>query len=255
MRLFSSFIVGALTLVAAAEVAAQDRNAGPVTSAAVQATSVIELFTSQGCNSCPPADALMESYAKRPDVLALSYSVDYWDYLGWKDTLASPKFSQRQKAYAKARGDGQVYTPQMVVNGVSHVAGSRKAEIDQAIQKFSGKDAAMRVPLSARIEKGHLVVEAGAHIDGAAAKDATLWLAVITPKVEVPVKRGENQGKTITYHNVVRELTPIGMWTGEAMTIKLERHAVMQPGTESCAVFLQQGPAGPILAGAMIRQW
>jgi hypothetical protein len=249
MKFLSQAVLCAL-LSAPTAALAQERPAPAVT----PITSVVELFTSQGCSSCPAADALLEGYAKRPEVLALSYSVDYWDYLGWKDTLASPKFTQRQRAYAKARGDGQVYTPQLIVNGGVH--SSRKADIDRALQKASGTDATSRVTLSAKIENGHLVVDASGLPEGAApVKDATLWLAVMAPKVEVAVRRGENQGKTLAYHNVVRELTPVGMWSGKATTVRLERHAVMQPGTESCAVFLQQGPAGPILAGAIVRQW
>ncbi len=254
MKFLSRAVLCALLAVPSAA-SAQERPARPAPTV-TQIASVVELFTSQGCSSCPAADALLESYAKRPDVLALSYSVDYWDYLGWKDTLASPKFTQRQRAYAKTRGDGQVYTPQLIVNGGAHMAGSRKADIDRALLKASASDAAQRVTLDAKIENGHLVVDASGLPEGAApVKDATLWLAVMAPKVEVIVRRGENQGKTLAYHNVVRELTPVGMWSGKPMTVRLERHAVMQPGTESCAVFLQQGPAGPILAGALVRQW
>jgi hypothetical protein len=180
-------------------------------------------------------------------------SVDYWDYLGWKDTLASPKYSQRQRAYAESRRDGMVYTPQIVVNGVVHVNGSDRAKIEHAIEKTS--PTGLRVPIRMFGEKGKLVIETGATPQGTEPKDATLWLAVVARKVEVPIKRGENQGKTITYYNVVRELTPVGMWSGKPMTVHLERHSFMLPGTERCAVLLQQGKAGPIIGAAMLRQF
>jgi hypothetical protein len=218
-------------------------------------TNVIELFTSQGCSSCPSADALLEGYAKRPDVLALSFSVDYWDYLGWKDTLASAKFTKRQRVYAQARGDGQVYTPQMVINGTSHVVGSNKSAIDAAMVTATSSAATELVSLKLQAQGQHLVIECEGKAANGAAKDATLWLVHVTRRVDVPIKRGENSGKTITYHNVVREMTPIGMWSGQPLTVKLERHAITQPGGELYAVLLQQGQAGPIIGAATIPVW
>jgi hypothetical protein len=218
-------------------------------------TAVLELFTSQGCSSCPTADAVLGRLAKRDDIIALSLSVDYWDYLGWKDTLANPKFSERQRAYGKARGDGKIYTPQLVVNGMTHVNGSNEGEIGRLIDKTTKTLSASRVPIRLSQDKDKLVVEAGAAPPGATPKDATLWLAVIAKDVTVPIERGENQGKTVTYNNVVRELIPIGMWNGKAMTVQLERHSFMQPGADRCAVLLQQGHAGPIVGAALLRQF
>jgi hypothetical protein len=220
-----------------------------------QVKAVVELFTSQGCSSCPPADALLEWYANRDDIVALSLPVDYWDYLGWKDTLAKRTFSERQRAYATARGDGMIYTPQVVVNGIAHAVGSRKADIEQAIEKTKQKIQPVLVPVRLHTDEGKLVVEAQAAADGKPAKNATLWLAVIARRVEVSIHRGENKGKTVTYSNVVRELTPIGTWSGQPIAISLEKHAVVRPGAESCAVLLQQGPAGPIVGAALLRQW
>ena len=119
---------------------ASTANAGKASNTAATPVTVIELFTSQGCSSCPTADALLESYADRPDVVALTLPVDYWDYLGWKDTLASPKFSARQRTYAKARGDGRVYTPQVVINGLQHAVGSSATDIDRAIAVHQAED-------------------------------------------------------------------------------------------------------------------
>jgi hypothetical protein len=222
---------------------------------AVQNKPVIELFTSQGCSSCPTADALLAKLADRDDVIALSFSVDYWDYLGWKDTLASPKFAERQRAYALARGDGAIYTPQVVVNGRAHVNGGDEGQISRAIEKTGKNSGAAQVPIRLSEDKGKLIIAAGAVPEGLTTKEGTLWLAVIAKSVTVPIGRGENQGKSITYNNVVRELIPVGMWNGEPMTVQLERHSIMRPGTERCAVLLQQGRAGPIVGAALLKQF
>jgi len=211
--------------------------------------SVIELFTSQGCSSCPPADALLKRYSDRRDVVALTMAVDYWDYLGWKDTLASPKFSARQRAYAKARRDGAVYTPQAVVNGTIHVNGSDRAQIDEAIERTSRKSEPA-VSLTCRTENGAMVVEVGNAAPGQAVKDGTLWLAVVQPQAEIPVKHGENRGRTLAYYNVVRELTPVGMWSGKATTVRLPHGAFETSPGARFAILLQQESVGPILAAA-----
>jgi hypothetical protein len=220
---------------------------------ATEPRAVVELFTSQGCSSCPNADALLAQMAGRDDVIALSMPVDYWDYLGWKDTLANPKFSERQRAYAQARGDGAIYTPQVVVNGLVHVNGADEGSIKRTMDKTGKTVAAFFVPIRLSENKERLLVEAGPAHEGVTAKEATLWLAVISGSVTVPIARGENQGKTITYNNVVRELIPIGLWNGKAMTVQLERHSFMRPGADRCAVLLQQGNAGPIVGAALLR--
>jgi hypothetical protein len=224
------------------------------TKAATEPKAVVELFTSQGCSSCPSADALLGNLAGRDDVIALSLPVDYWDYLGWKDTLASPKYSERQRAYAQARGDGAIYTPQAVVNGLVHINGADEGSIKRTMEKTGKTVAASFVPIRLSENKERLVVETGPAQPGVPAKEATLWLAVISANVTVPITRGENQGKTVTYSNVVRELTPIGMWNGKPMTVQLERHSFMRPGADRCAVLLQQGKAGPIVGAALLRQ-
>jgi hypothetical protein len=215
----------------------------------------VELFTSQGCSSCPPADALLGQLAEQDNVIALSFSVDYWDYLGWKDTLASHKFTERQRAYAHSRGDGSIYTPQAVINGLTHANGSDRSQIARALEKTAKTIAATRVPIRLSEDKGKLVIETGSAPQGSTAKEATLWLAAIAKSIEVPIRRGENQGRTIIYHNVVRELIPVGMWTGSPMTVQLERQTFMRPETKSCAVLLQQGNAGPIIGAALMRHF
>ncbi|HJU31101.1 MAG TPA: DUF1223 domain-containing protein [Hyphomicrobiaceae bacterium] len=238
-----------------AQLAANDSSdTAPQRVPASQPKPVVELFTSQGCSSCPSADAVLAKLANRDDVIALSLPVDYWDYLGWKDTLASPKFSERQRAYAHARGDGAIYTPQAVVNGLAHLNGADEASISRTVEKTAKSLASGYVPIKlTETKEQRLIVEAGSAQDGGTAKAATLWLAVVATNVTVPITRGENQGRTVTYANVVRELMPIGMWNGKPMTVQLERHSFMRPGADRCAVFLQQGKAGPIIGAALLN--
>ena len=211
---------------------------------------VVELFTSQGCSSCPPADALLRQYADSREVIALSFPVDYWDYLGWKDTLANPRFTARQRAYAKARGDGAIYTPQIVVDGTTHVVGSHKAEIDKAIEETWARFSTGRVPVRFWLQGGAIIVETGAAPEGREVKEANIWLAVITKRAEVPITRGENKGQTVVYTNVVREIVPIGLWTGKPMNVRLARNSVLKPESEAFAVLIQQGEGGPIIGAA-----
>jgi hypothetical protein len=215
-------------------------------------STVLELFTSQGCSSCPPADELLKSYAGRPDVIALSLPVDYWDYLGWKDTLASAKNSERQRAYAKARGDGAVYTPQVVVNGLAHAVGSDRSQIELQIAKTAMKFADRRVPMRFWRTTSMIIVEVASAPDGAAPTEATIWLAPVEDTVEVEIERGENHGKTVKYANVVHEMTPIGTWTGKPMRIQLAAQPFIKPGQMRYAVLLQEGAAGPIIGATWL---
>jgi hypothetical protein len=248
---FAAALAGSATLAGAQQGAALKSGAG----AEVAPLAVVELFTSQGCSSCPEADALLGRLAGRDDVLALSYPVDYWDYLGWKDTLASPKFTERQKAYKGTLSVPMVYTPMMVVNGLTHVNGRDEDKVVGALEK-SNIVVAARVAMRMSEKDGHLVIEAGAAgPSGVPAKDATLWLAVIAKTVAVPIKRGENRGRTITYYNVVRELIPVGMWSGHPVTVQLDRQSVARPGAERYAVLLQQGRGGPIIGAAQLSEF
>ena len=221
--------------------------------ATASAKAVVELFTSQGCSSCPNADAVLGKLANRDDVIALSLPVDYWDYLGWKDTLASPKFSERQRAYAHTRGDGAIYTPQ-VGRERPGPRQRRRRELDRAHDREDRQDGGdrLRGACGCRRTRSGWSWRPERRRPGMPAKEATLWLAVIAANVTVPIARGENQGKTVTYNNVVRELMPIGMWNGKPMTVQLERHSFMRPDADRCAVFLQQGNAGPIVGAALL---
>ena len=208
--------------------------------------TVVALFTSQGCSSCPPADALLKTLISRQDLMPLSFSVDYWDHLGWKDTLASPKNSARQKSYAKSLGTGNVYTPQVVVNGGWQAIGSNKGDIEKAIYKAKERVSTQMIALNAVSDTKRVTIEVGASNE---AVPATLWLAIVAPKVDVEIKRGENRGKELGYHNVVKDITPIGMWSGKPMKIELPLNAMMQNGDRG-AVFLQADDGGRILAAA-----
>jgi hypothetical protein len=215
--------------------------------------AVLELFTSQGCSSCPPADALLAQLGKKPGYVALSYSVDYWNYLGWRDTLSSPANSNRQREYANMRGDGQVYTPQAVIDGRVHVVGSNRGEIEGALGKFQN---GLPVPLELSSTDDAITVKIGNAAPGELAH-ANLWLVMYKSTVTVPIDRGENTGKTITYSNVVRKLRPIAMWKGEAMSVDLPKSELRHADVKRCAVLLQEetkdGLPGPILGAATIE--
>jgi hypothetical protein len=220
--------------------------------------AIVELFTSQGCSSCPPADKLLGDVANRRNIIALTFPVDYWDYLGWKDTLASHANTVRQKTYAAKRGDGQVYTPQVVVNGLVHAIGSSPDQLDAAIAAASTGVQDWRAPLNASIVKGMLTVTAGTTANGLPVGGA-VWIAEYRRAVSVTVKKGENGGSTLTYTNVVRRLVKIGDWDGKAhvyqMNLMADGMTQADENADGCVVFLQNGIAGPIVAAVELRDW
>lgn len=181
--------------------------------------AVIELFTSQGCSSCPPADKLLAELSRDSTLVALSLPVDYWDYLGWKDTLALHGHSNRERAYAGARGDREVYTPQVVVNGIVPVLGSDKSAIEEAITRTRASAAPLTLPLTLTVADGKISVSVPAAKDGQGS--AEVWLCPITGKAQVAIERGENRGHTLTYTNVVRRWVKLGVWTGKAETFSV----------------------------------
>jgi hypothetical protein len=233
-----------LLLLAAALVAgfaAAGRAQGP-------APVVVELFTSEGCSSCPPADAFLGELAQRPDIVALAFHVDYWDYIGWKDPYASPLATQRQHDYAAALGLHMVYTPQMVVDGRTDVVGSERGDVEAAIGKAAaGPKLAISI---AKDAAGYRVaIPAAAPPAGG---PATVWLAVFDSKQETRVKRGENGGRTLKEFNIVREWRKIGTWDGNATTLPLAV-AMGNADRKGCAIIVQAGPVGPILGAAVMR--
>lgn len=246
-------LTAAITSVTAGEMVPPARGSQKAETVPVRA--VLELFTSQGCSSCPPADAMLKSFSEDPGVVALSLPVDYWDYLGWKDTFASPRNSERQRAYAKARGDGAIYTPQVVVNGSLHVNGAQKADIENAMELTAKNSALPRVPIRFWQEANTLNIEASGLEPGREAVEATVWLGLVQPSATLDIPRGENAGQKLTYTNVVRELTPIGLWKGQPLLIQIPRAAVMQAMTQKSVVLIQEGKAGAIIGAAWANLW
>lgn len=250
MRRFGMLSLACLLAASAAHADARD-DTSEQGQAANQPRAVIEMYTSQGCSDCPAADALLKDYLDKKNVVGLTLPVDYWDYLGWKDTLAGPRNSARQREYAERFGIGTVYTPQAVVNGAAEVVGSSASEIDRAIAATETALSSSRVPIHFWHYGNSIVIEAGSAPNDTEPKEATIWLAVVQKSVEVPVKAGENKGKTLTYYNVVRELTPVGMWNGRPATVRLSRADVMRED-ETLVVLIQEASAGPIIGAAKL---
>jgi hypothetical protein len=203
-----------------------------------QHPTVIELFQSQGCSSCPPANANVNALSQRPDVLALSFAVTYWDGLGWKDVFAKPQFAQRQWDYARAFGNDQVWTPLVVVNGRANIVGNRLAPLKKLIATTDRGNAGPAVTLA-----GQKVT-----VNGRTAKPADIWLVRYDPRaVEVAIKAGENGGRTLPHRNIVRELVRLGSWNGGAASFAVPEARL--PGLATAA-FVQTGAGGPIIAAA-----
>lgn len=240
-----------LNVVAAAALAA----CGAMPAAAQSPIAVVELYTSQGCSSCPPADAYLGTLAGRADVLALTLPVDYWDYLGWKDTFAKHAFSERQRDYARVRGDGQVYTPQIVINGIAHAVGSHSSAVESQIEATNAALSASRLVIATRYDGDELVVEVGTAAPGAPIGAATLWLAYVTRSADVAIKRGENGGQKVSYTNIVRKLVALGEWTGQPLTVRLAKAGMMAEEGDACAVLLQAGKAGPIIGASLVEDY
>ena len=201
--------------------------------------AVIELFTSQGCSSCPPADKLLAQFAADPSLVPISLPIDYWDYLGWKDTLADPRNSARQRAYSHVRGDREVYTPQVVVNGSVHALGSDKDAIEAAIAASRRNGMTLSLPVSMSLADGRLLVSVPGGGDGHAL--AEVWVCGLIKAATVAIGRGENRGKIITYHNVARHWVKLGTWSGKAETWTLPIQEFDDENIDEAAVMVQGG--------------
>ena len=211
---------------------------------------VLELFTSQGCPRCPPADRLITDMAREPNTIALSYAVNTWDFAGWRDTLAEPVFTRRQHAYAAARGDRRVFTPQVIVDGIGVEAGGDRVAIQRATQALAADSTVMRIPLDLSESDGKLHIAIGA-ASGDAGSASILILRVARHKT-VDIDRGANSGQSVTYTNAVRALQTIGEWTGKAATLDLVE---LKADDEGYVVLLQAGTQdkpGAILAAAKV---
>jgi hypothetical protein len=215
--------------------------------------AVVELFTSQGCSSCPPADKIIGELAKDPSVIALSMPIDYWDYLGWKDTLADSRFSARQKAYSQMRGDRDVYTPQVVINGSAHVVGSDRAGIEEAIGDTEKAGGVMSVPVTMTLAGKLITVSVAASTKAPAATHGEIWICSISKAVPISIGRGENRGREVTYHNVVRNLLKVGDYNGSAGSWTVPLENISREGVDAAAVYVQDGnrdKPGPMLGAA-----
>ena len=213
---------------------------------AQQQPVVVELYTSQGCSSCPPADALMAQLAERDDVIALALHVDYWDYIGWKDEFAAPAHTVRQRGYSRAAGKPSIYTPQMVIGGVDHVVGANAMKLVDAIN--ANRDRAKPASITMRRDGNKVVVLVTAE-GRMPSGGAIVQVATVTPEETVSIRRGENAGRTLTYHNVVRRLVEIGRWNGRGTY----RATIQVPDGVRVAILVQEKASGPILGAAQLR--
>lgn len=206
---------------------------------------VIELFTSQGCSSCPPADKLLHQLAERDDVIALALHVDYWDYIGWADSFARPEHTDRQRKYAHIGGRKMIYTPQMVINGQEDVVGAHAMEVMDLIAKHK----AIAPMITIELKRAGSTLEIRAEVLEPVQSPLIVQIVRYVPRQTVEIKRGENAGRTLSYANVVQDWMVLGEWTGAE---PFEAEADL-PGEDAAAVLVQYPGPGEILAAARIE--
>lgn len=218
--------------------------------------AVVELFTSQGCTSCPPADEMLSELAASGDVVALAYHVDYWDYLGWRDTLASPDNTARQQEYSRSFGNRSVYTPQAVVNGRQQMNGAKHYKVHAAIDRMKGTREGLVIDVDVSYRGDSVVIETGAaerKVD-----NAHVVLVYFSSATEVEITRGENKGRSFTYWNAVAGFHTAGMWHGSKARFELPMSEIAKKGAGGCAVLVQErregGLPGAILGAAIITR-
>ncbi len=211
--------------------------------------AVVELFTSQGCASCPPADALLVELSARRNVVALAYHVDYWDYIGWADTFAKPAYSDLQRAYAGSWGKNRIYTPQLIINGSVDVVGSRRAEVEEALS-----EAALPLEIGLIYADGVLEVRIGGNENY---PESSIWLITYRSEADVEISRGENRGHMITYVQIVTSRQVLGMWEPKAgAELRLPLSDVLSGESDGVAIVVQQqkqGFPGPIIGAALFE--
>lgn len=229
-------LLGALTLALAALVrtAAAEDVGSPV---------VVELFTSQGCSSCPPADELLHKLSDREDVIALALHVDYWDYIGWKDAFALPGHTDRQKGYARAAGRRMIYTPQMIINGTDHVVGTHPMDVSELIALHDRRGATVDLEVS---QDGAGLSITARPLDEISAP-LEVRLVRYNPRASVEITRGENAGRVLSYSNIVQEWHDLGGWNGRG---DWQTRVDMEP---PAVVLIQEAGFGAILAAQDIR--
>jgi hypothetical protein len=231
-----SFLIGAAAVAAGLSQPASARPTG-------EGPWAVELFTSQGCSSCPPADALLGRLSMRPDIVALAFHVDYWDYIGWKDPFASRETTERQRAYARVLKQRYVYTPEMVVDGIGHDTGRDRAPIEALLTKAQARSPRRATPTLSRSIGGPLTIKLDSFpLEGGLA-DVTL--AIYDRRHTTPVKSGENQGRMIENFNVVRQLERVDRWDGAAKVWTIAGDRIGP--TQGVAVLVQQADHGPMI--------
>lgn len=211
--------------------------------AAADEPVVVELYTSQGCSSCPPADKLLHELAKNDDIIALALHVDYWDYIGWKDVFGNPAYADRQRSYSRVAGKRSVYTPQMIIGGQDHVIGTKPGEVKAALAKHANKSS----PVDLKITQngGSFSISAQSRV----AMKMLVQVVRYTPKSTVAIKRGENAGKTLSYANVVKEWKVVKKWDGRA-PLKMTAKAA---GSDRNVVIIQRDGHREILTAAHLN--
>jgi hypothetical protein len=220
-------------------------SAMPVAAQSGSPVVVVELYTSQGCSSCPPADEFFADLAGDPMIIPLALHVDYWDYIGWADSFADPKFTARQKAYARDIGSRTIYTPQIIVGGVDRVEGNVPTEVASLIMKHLVGKAAVTVSVTRSGESLLIRAEALQPLD----RVVKIQIVRYTPEDTVEIERGENAGRTVTYHNIVTSWNVVGDWDGGA---PLELETSYPQGGPGVVILQTEGPA-KILAAARIN--
>ena len=212
---------------------------------------VVELFTSQGCSSCPPADKAAATLADEGDVIVLSYHVDYWNYLGWTDTMSSPENTKRQYDYSAAMGRSGVYTPQAVVNGRAEMVGTSVDKLRATLADLKSGGDGLTVPVSLRKSGDEVIIDIG---NGNGKAD--VLVVYFKSREQVAIKDGENEGRTIDYRNIVTDVQTVGMWHGEATKVTLPARVLEPRESDGCAILLQatdaDGNPGAIFGATMV---
>ena len=226
-RLYRPECLAILLMLGAGSAVAQD---------IIKPKGVVELFTSQGCTSCPPADKALETLAREGEVVALSYHVDYWNYLGWADTLASKDNTDRQYAYARMFGRNGVYTPQAVLNGREHINGADLTGIRNRIDMMPAEGKGLEVPVDVEVKNDELRIRVGAG-EG----KANIVIAYFERERTINIDKGENRGKTVNYWHAVTDMETIGMWEGKETNLVLPADMLRKKKKAGgCAILLQR---------------
>ncbi|MEP4378415.1 MAG: DUF1223 domain-containing protein [Alphaproteobacteria bacterium] len=222
-----------------------------VSAYADQQLTVVELYTSQGCPACPAADKLLAKLADRPGILALSFHVDYWDYIGWADPFANEVYAARQQRYLEQLKLPYVYTPQMVVDGKLHASGNKKHRVESNIEHARDQKQGRVSVTVTRISEGQVRVQIPS-ADALYRGEADIMLVRFDEKHVTDVTRGENKGKTLINHNVVRLLRPVADWNGEAVDLVMRLQDIGGADPAYCAIFVQERGQGRILGASVV---